>query len=316
MGGLLSRAAGRRRGILLGLLALGVGAAFLLREELPYSLGAEWRYRAILHRQQRALRQVDGIWRQAELGRWSGRNGWRELQARIEESVRPVREEYEVFLQRNPGHDRAMTSLGTLLEDTGRPEEAFAWWSRAAELAKDNPQLLNNLANHHGHSGDPTRAIRLYEEAARLAPREAVFHYNLGNMYYLFRKETGRVHGWDLETVLAKSLEQFRLARECDRRNFDYATSYAETFYGVNFLLRNRPWQEALSAWEECLRLPLAKEQRDFVRVNIVRVSAYLRDPLRAMAAYSEIVSEEQRKLAGRLLRRAFPESFDDLQEA
>lgn len=301
---------------LLGGLALAAALAFVGREFLPFSIGTEWQYRSLLRRQHSAMKQVDGLWRQAELGRWSGEEGWRQLQARIEDSVRPVREDYEAFLRRNPSHDRAMNSLGLFLQDVGKPEEAFAWWTRAATLPRKNPELLNNLANHHGHSGDPALAIRLYEEAVRIAPKEAVYHYNLGNMYYLFRREAARLHRWEMATVLSKSLEEFRLAHEHDRRNFDYASSYAETFYGIHFQLKSRPWKEALGAWEECLRIPLEPGQRDFVRVNLVRVSAYLKDPMRALAAYSEISSEDQRRLARRILRRAFPESFGGLQEA
>jgi tetratricopeptide (TPR) repeat protein len=215
-----------------------------------------------------------------------------------------------MFLRKHPAHDRAMTSYGTFLDDMGKKDAALGWWSRALYLSHHNPNLLNNLANHYSHYCQPLLAIQLYEAAVRLSPKEAVYHFNLGNMYWLFRKETAHIHGWDTPTMLAQAMEQFKLAREFDRANFEYASSYAETFYAMNFLLHNQPWQEAMAAWEHCLNMELAPEQRDFVHVHLVRISTYLRDPMTALRCFSKIRGQAHRKLAFQLLERAFPCSF------
>ncbi len=273
---------------------------------------SEWQYRRLVARQDLMLREVNGLWRRADLQAPTSQQAWEGWQRRVDQRVLPLRADYERFLAANPFHDRAMTAYGAFLEDVGREDEALIWWGRAMQLTRRNPELLNNLANYYGHDGHPLLAIQLYEAAIRLRSDEAVYHFNLANMYCLFRHESTQLHGWDLPTIFSKSLEQFRLARECDRGNFEYAAAYAETFYGANFLLHNQPWHEAMAAWEHCLAMELEPEQRDFVRVHVIRISTYLKDPMKAIRCFSEIQSDSQRRLAGRLLRKAFPDSFTE----
>ncbi len=267
---------------------------------------SEWKYRSLLQRQSRVTEEVNSLWNRGTRG-----NGqWKTMGQRIEKQVGPLRHDYEAFIARYPSHSRAMISYGTLLEDVGQTQDAVAWWSRALEVSSENSVLLNNLAHYHGHAGHAMMAIHLYEQAIRLKPSEAVYHFNLGNMYYLFRMETGRFHHWNTQTIFAKALEEFKLARDCDRSSFEYASSYAETFYGVNSALHNEPWREAMVAWEHCLTLGATMDQRDFVRVHLVRISSYLKDPVLATRYLSEIRNATHRRIASRILERTFPDAF------
>lgn len=224
----------------------------------------------------------------------------------LEGRISGVEGTYESFLVANPGHVRGMISFGNFLEDIGKADEACAWWSRAVMLSRGNPDLLNNLANYYGHNGEASRAIRLYEEAVRMNPTESVYHFNLGNMYYLFRNETTQIHGWDLDQVFRESLNQFRMARDLEPNNFEYATAYAETFYGVNFLKQRIAWEEALEAWQYCLNMKIDAGQKDYVKVHLVRLNLYTGNPMEAARSASEIKSKELQRVARYLLNKMF----------
>lgn len=224
----------------------------------------------------------------------------------LESDINGVEAKFQGFLTGDPTHVRGMTAFGNFLEEIGKQEEASVWWSKAATLSAKNPNLLNNLANYYGHNGEATRAIKLYEESIRLNPNEAVYHFNLGNMYYLFRKESTQVHGWDVDQLFRESLNQFRIARDLEPNNFEFATAYAETFYGVNFLTQRIGWEEALEAWQYCLKMKLDAGQKDYVKVHLVRLNLYTGNPLEAAKSASEIKSEELRRVAKHLLNKMF----------
>jgi tetratricopeptide (TPR) repeat protein len=224
----------------------------------------------------------------------------------LENQITAVESSFRSFLGENPDHVRALTTFGNLLEDIGKSDEACIWWSKAALLSATDPNLLNNLANYYGHNGEAARAIRLYEEAIRLNPTEAVYHFNLGNMYYLFRREAEQMHGWDLDQIFREALGQFRVARDLEPNNFEYATAYAETFYGVNFLKQRIAWEEALKAWEYCLNMKLDSGQKDYVKVHLVRLNLYTGNPMEAARSASEIQSQELRRVARYLLNKMF----------
>lgn len=276
---------------------------------------SEWQYRSLLQRQERVTRDMNALWEQPVFPRGSGSGGRKAFHERIRQRVAPLRRDYEDFLVRNPSHHRAMTSYGVFLDEMGQPEDAVCWWMRALEISKDNPALLSNLGSYFGHAGQPMAAIHYFETAIALAPDEAAYHFSLANMYYLFRAEAAHYHHWSLEQVFGKALEEFRLARECDRSSFEYASSYAETYYGVNSTLHNEPWDAALRAWDHCMAMNLTPEQKDFVRVHMVRIHSYRRDPAACVKLLSEIRTPVQRHIATRIVGIAFPDSFSSSQE-
>jgi hypothetical protein len=104
------------------------------------------------------------------------------------------------------------------------------------------------------------------------------------------------------------------MAYEQDRSNFEYSSAYAETIYGVNFLLNRDSWNQARRVWETCLEWELPLNQKDHVHTQLVRMGSYLKNPLFAMEHYSKITNQDQRSLASHILRKAFPESFSAAQ--
>ncbi len=75
----------------------------------------------------------------------------------------------------------AHNSLGVLLRETGRPDEAAAEFEKTLKLKPDDPNPHVNLGSYYCDiRHDYDRAIAEFREAIRLRPKMAVAHANLG----------------------------------------------------------------------------------------------------------------------------------------
>jgi TPR repeat protein len=63
----------------------------------------------------------------------------------------------------------AMTALASLYERQGRPDDAFAWYTKAADL--DDPDAMTGLAAFLDNNGQPERAAKWRQRAAERGDR-------------------------------------------------------------------------------------------------------------------------------------------------
>ena len=265
----------------------------------PYS-PEEVRFRLLMVQYLQTQNQLNHVYMQAGTSSVSEFN--------MNRKINRLCESFETFLICYPSHDQAMNVYGSFLDEIGNGDAAVRWWERAVEFSHRNPQLLNNLANYYGHNGRAEEAIKLYEKAIRLDPNEPIYHFNIGNMYYLFRKETHAIHGWDLRKTFEQSLLHFRMARDLEPQNTEYAISYAQTYYGVKFLSKGFEWRAAEDAWKFCLPMDAHAGYQDSIRVNLVRINCYEGNQAIALDWYSQIRSPSSRQIAWRIMKRFFPD--------
>ncbi len=189
------------------------------------------------------------------------------LEQRIEQRRKKVDEAYRSFILKNPKHARARLAYGSFLGDQGFEAEAAKQWEKARELEPDNPAAWNNLANYHGHKGPQTKAFQYYEKAIELAPFESVYHHNFAVTVYLYRKDAREYFKTDEDGVFDKALELYRKAMDLDPNNFELATDYAQSYYGI------RPPRLAagLKAWQAASKLARDDFEREGVEIHIAR---------------------------------------------
>ncbi|MGD1020458.1 MAG: tetratricopeptide repeat protein [Verrucomicrobiia bacterium] len=182
--------------------------------------------------------------------------------------LKRLERDYQHFLRDHPQHARAMVAYGGLLYDEEDEDGGARWWEKAIAADPREPYAYNDLANIYGHDGHAAKALQYYQTAIDLAPTEPVFRFNWATTCQLFRNESHAVYGWSVDEIFQHSMEQFRAARDLDPQNYDYSTTYAETFYQLP-----RPdWPGAYEAWQFCLRQPLDDRQREFVCGHLARV--------------------------------------------
>ncbi len=84
------------------------------------------------------------------------------------------------ILEHDPEHPGALTLLGVMMAQSGRPREASEFFGRAVESAPRNPEAHNNLGNALRDLGQSRDALACYERALALDPAYAQAHYNRG----------------------------------------------------------------------------------------------------------------------------------------
>lgn len=194
-----------------------------------------------------------------------------ELNRRIEERLKPVRQAYENFIAAHPDHARARVAYGSFLNDTREEEAAVAQWEKARTLDPENPAVWNNLANYYGEYGPVTNAFACYTRAIALNPQQAIYHHNFGTAVYLFRKEAMEYFHLTESEATAKALNLYQTALRLDPENFPFASDLAQACYGIKPLRV----EAALAAWTNAFMLARDDIEREGVQLHFGRVKLH-----------------------------------------
>ncbi len=190
------------------------------------------------------------------------------LNQRIRARLDTVRTNYAGFLRRHPDSARGYLAYGTFLDDIGDEDSAKAQFENASHIDPKDPAAWNNLANYYGEHGPVANAFADYARAIELAPTEPVYYQNLATMVYLYRKDARGFYGLNEQQVFDKALELYRKAVQLDPENFELATDYAESYYGIRPLRTN----DALVAWTNALNTARNEVEREGIFIHLARV--------------------------------------------
>jgi tetratricopeptide (TPR) repeat protein len=233
----------------------------------------EQEYRKLLEMDDEAQDEVDG-WIRGEvaLNEQGAAMEPAQLTAKVEARLQPVRDAYEAFLKRHPGHARARLAFGSFLNDTRDEAGAFVQWEKARELDPKNPAVWNNLANYHGHCGPVRKSFEYYAKAIELNPSEPIYYQNLATTVFLFRKDAGEFYGFDEKQVFDRALELYHKALKLAPKDFLLACDLAQTYYGI----RPPRHEDALKAWEAALPLARNDIEREGIQIHLARTKINL----------------------------------------
>jgi len=226
------------------------------------------------------------------------------LNQRIRVRLDTVRTNYASFLRRHPDSSRGYLAYGTYLDDIGDEEAGKVQFENASQIDPKNPAAWNNLANYYGENGPLTNAFADYARAIELDPSEPVYYQNLATTVYLFRKDAREFYGINEQQVFDKALALYRKAMQLDPDNFELATDYAESYYGIRPLRTN----DALVSWTNALNTAHNDVEREGVFIHLARVKtiAMLFDEVRPQldavtnAFYADIKKQLERNLVER----------------
>ena len=154
---------------------------------------------------------------------------------------------YEEFLRKNPREVAGYVSYAMLLgsEVLGERRRAAALLLRANEIDRNQPIIKNQLGNYLAEDGKPLEALNYYLAAVRLAPEEALYHYQTGLLLTLAEEEFVASGEWKRETVTKAAREALGRAQELAPDNFEYGYRHAQSFCTAE----PKDWEDALTAW-------------------------------------------------------------------
>lgn len=153
------------------------------------------------------------------------------LRAKILARYDVVKKAYDNFLAAHPDHARARLAYGGFLSDIGEEDPALKQWEKARDLDPKNAVAWNNLANYYGHNGPVTNAFACYARAMELQPGEPLYVHNFATTVFLFRPDAMEFYKLTEPQVFDKALGLYRQARALDPENFLLATDLAQCFY-------------------------------------------------------------------------------------
>jgi cytochrome c-type biogenesis protein CcmH/NrfG len=95
-----------------------------------------------------------------------------------------------------------------------------------------------------------------------------VYYQNFATTVYLYRKDAREFYGLSEQQVFDKALGLYRKAIQLDPENFELATDYAESYYGIRPLRTN----DALVAWTNALDIAHNDVEREGIFIHLARV--------------------------------------------
>ena len=140
---------------------------------------------------------------------------------------------------------------------------------KANELDADQPLVKNQIGNYLAEEGKPLEALPYYMAAIKLAPKEPLYHYQLGTLLYEARDDFLKAGEWRQEAIDHAIHEAFRQAAELAPDRIEFTYRYAESFYD----LQPPDWDGALKEWaklEEKAETPIERETMRLHAANVL----------------------------------------------
>ncbi|HTL66995.1 MAG TPA: hypothetical protein VL200_04990 [Lacunisphaera sp.] len=175
---------------------------------------------------------------------------------------------YDVLIQKNPDFAAAYVPYGMLLGKVGMRKEGTAILLKANKLDPDIPVVKNQLAKYLAEDGHPVDALPWVMAAIDLAPKEPLYHYQLGELLSAGRDEFLREGNFTRATLDKTMLEAFAHAAEFAPDKIEYAYRLGKAYYE----LETPRWDDALAAWTRLELRPVTAEMRQLVKLQKANV--------------------------------------------
>lgn len=153
--------------------------------------------------------------------------------------------DYDKVLRDHPDFAAGYAAYGLLLGKIDMRKESAAMLLHANRLDKNMPLVKNQLGNYLAEEGKPLDAVNYFLSAIQLAPKEALYHYQLGTLLTEARDDFLQSGQWTREGLDKAMHEAFRQAMTLEPTNVAFAYRYGESFYDVE----KPDWDQALQYW-------------------------------------------------------------------
>lgn len=242
----------------LALMLCGVSAANLRAEEKPVPAPAAEALKVLVDRQRDLLAKAAEKTDVLEM---------EDLRGQFQELVF----DYDAYLRKYPDVAAGYVSYALLLNQPvlGERKRAAVLLLRANKLDPNLPLVKNQLGNFLAEDGKPLDALNYYLAAVKLAPKEPLYHYQVGALLTEAREDFLKSGAWTRATLDEAMQDAFEQASTLAPDSAAYAYRYGESFYDLE-----RPeWSAALAFWrafEDKVSAPVEKETIRLHQANVL----------------------------------------------
>lgn len=187
---------------------------------------------------------------------------------------------FSELVARYPDEPGVRSAHAEFLWERDDRERAVREWEEAERLAPRDAAVLARLADAHLALGRVRQCAQYFRKACEIAPNEARLRHAAGNAIFLFRHALTDAQTSEVQ-IVAEAFGHLAAAARLAPKDVEYARAYAETFYGAP----SPDWQAALSAWEHYRSI---SPNQDFAHANLARVRL-------RMGQYDAVIAELDR---------------------
>lgn len=185
----------------------------------------------------------------------------------VQTELQSIVDGYERLINASPEYAAAYVSYGLMLHRIGERKTSNAILARADELDPYHAIVKNQLGNYQAEEGNYLEAMAFYNMAIDLRPEEPLYHYQLGNLLFAYKKffiddKLFLLDGIDLEIQ-----KKFREAAMLAPAHLPYRLRYAQSFFDVA-----RPnWEAALEEWQQLVDFVESPEEKQMMQLYMAR---------------------------------------------
>ena len=193
-------------------------------------------------------------------------------QESIEFRIFSIRDEYESLLSKNPDNVPVLVTFGLFLAQIDQREDSLKLLLKADSLEPEHPQVKNQLGNFMTEEASYALALPYYLDAIKLAPKEPLYYYQLGNLLYYFKEEFVNDGMFTSEHLHEQMFDAFKKSAELDRENMAFQYRFAESYYDMP----DADMAEALKEWERIEKSATDDTDKQLVRLHQANVHLML----------------------------------------
>src|SRR5256712_4917975 len=209
-----------------------------------------------------------------------------------------VEQIYYQLVRDHPQSVPAQNALAAFLSTNGKAKAAIEHWRTAQRLQPDNGEAANSLGGAYLRMGRVREAAEQFLLAVRSESDNPDYHFDLGNVEFIFRSDLTAAWKIDSAELLRRALFQLREASRLAPTDLEYARAYAETFYGMP----NPDWEGAQLAWQHYLEL---STDRNFAYLQLARVSLKRHKKAAALSFLDKVSNSSYSGLKEKLRKQA-----------
>lgn len=174
---------------------------------------------------------------------------------------------FELYLSDHPEDVHAYILYGKFLRAIGQRERANMVFLQANELDPQIAVVKQQIANYLAEEGDFALALAYLLAALELAPSEALYHYQLGELLHLYRQGFVAEELFTHKELDQQMLEAFRIAAQLAPTHKDLTHRYAQAQADVG----DPDWGQALALWQELETKAGTPLEASWTRLNQAR---------------------------------------------